>query len=143
MRRNPNLMKNGCPHSSASEIGRKTDARICQHPKSGEKRMPAFVSIRNEGYKWMLAFASIRNQTKNGCPRLPASEIRRKTDARIRQHPKSGEKRMPAFVSIRNQTKNGCPHLPASENRPTNGCSRLPASEIQQKKDARVCQHPK
>ena len=143
MRRNPNLMKNGCPHSSASEIGRKTDARICQHPKSDEKRMPAFASIRNRAKNGCLHSSASEMRATNGCSRSPASEIRRKTDARIRQHPKSGEKRMPAFVSIRNQTKNGCPHLPASENRPTNGCSRSPASEIQQKKDARVCQHPK
>ena len=128
MRRNPNLMKNGCPHSSASKIRQKIDARVRQHPKSDEKRMPTF--------------ASIRNQAKNGCPHSPASEIRRKTDARIRQHPKIGlrtdarvcqhpksdEKRMPTFASIRNSAKNGC--------------SRLPASEIGQKKDARICQHP-
>ena len=86
MRRNPNLMKNGCPRSSASEIGRKTDARVRQHPKSDEKRMPTF--------------ASIRNQAKNGCPHSSASKIGRKTDAHIRQHPKFSKKRMPAFASI-------------------------------------------
>ena len=91
----------------------------------------------------MPAFVSIQNRAKNGCPHSSASEIGRKTDARVRQHPKSDEKRMLAFVSIRNRTENGCPRLPASKNRPPKGCSRMPASEIGRKMDARVRQHPK
>ena len=80
----------GCPHSSASEIGRKTDARVCQHPKIGLRKDARVCQHPKLGEKWMPTYASIQNWAKNGCPRMPASKIGRKMDARVCQHPKIG-----------------------------------------------------
>ena len=123
-----NRAKNGCPRSSASKIGRKMDAHVCQHPKIGLRKDARIRQHPKSDEKRMPAFVSIRNRTKNGCSRMPASEIERKTDAHVCQHPKLDKKWMLTYASIQNRAKNGCPRTPASKNRPTKGCPRMLAS---------------